>query len=76
MARKYYTLLLREPRDAGWSPQFGDYDRSVVAQEGDDMRDSGSWVKGSKLKIICTGDKGSDIETAVASLNARIAARA
>ena len=32
MARTYYTLFCRE-NDGKWYPQFGDYVRSVVAQE-------------------------------------------
>lgn len=73
--RRYYSLLLREPTDTGWSLQFGDYDRKVVAQEGDDMKQSGSWVKGSKLKIIDTPDGQAEINAAVAELNAQIAFR-
>jgi hypothetical protein len=37
----YYTLLIKE--DGVWAPQFGDYVRSVVAQE---KRDSYHGLKG------------------------------
>lgn len=70
MAKQYYTLLERSKDGILWSPQFGDYDRAVVAQEGDDRRESGSWIEGTKLKIIATGDKQSDIDVAIAALNA------
>jgi len=72
MARKYYTLLERQPREH-WTPQFGDYNRSVVADEGDDMRNSGSHVAGTKYKIICTYDNQESINAKVAELNEGIA---
>lgn len=70
MSKRYYTLLERSKDGLLWSPQFGDYDRAVVAQEGDDRRDGSDWVEGTKLKIIATGDKQSDIDAAIAGLNA------
>lgn len=36
--RPYYYILAREPH--GWTVQFGDYDRKVVAQE---LEDSYVW---------------------------------
>ena len=64
MARKYYTLIVKEPGEE-WAPQFGDYDRNVVAEEGDDYRSNSS----AKLKIICTGPKQAEINAEVARLN-------
>jgi len=69
--RTYYSLLVREP-DGLWAPQFGDFDRAVVAQEGDDMKESGSWVKGSKLKIIAHVSGQAELNKAVAELNANV----
>jgi hypothetical protein len=51
--RKYYTVIEKLP-DGEWTPQFGDYDRAVADQEMRDMKDSGSFVKGTKLKVITT----------------------
>jgi hypothetical protein len=66
-ARKYYLLLQRI--DGRWTVQFGDYDRAVVAQEGQDMRDDFEAVRKKDLTIICTGPKQADIDAAVAALN-------
>ena len=74
MARKYYTLLERTPGQL-WSPEFGDYDRKVVAQEGDDRRESGDFIKGTKFKIITTDGKQASITDAVNELNARCTAQ-
>jgi hypothetical protein len=55
MARRYYSVIEKLPEDGStWSPQFGDYDREVAEQEMRDMRDSGSFVKGTKLRVIAT----------------------
>lgn len=51
--RKYYSVIEKQP-DGKWAPQFGDYDREVAEQEMRDMKDSGSFVKGTKLKVITT----------------------
>ena len=66
--RKYYTLIVKEPGEE-WSPQFGDYDRGVVADEGDGMKSSAIWDRKAKMKIICTGDKQADIDAEIARLN-------
>jgi hypothetical protein len=70
--RKYYTLLEKLPsgRFRGvWTIQFGDYDRSVVVQEMNDMRENGGFVKGTKFKIIATGHTQAEIDAVVAELN-------
>jgi hypothetical protein len=68
MAKKYYTLAIKPNFEGAiWGPQFGDYDREVVAQELEDTKDQ--WLKGSKFKIIKTGDKQADIDAKIAELN-------
>jgi hypothetical protein len=71
MARHYYTLIERDPETKTWSPQFGDYDRNVVVEEGQSMHDSIGFTvpKGTKFKIIKTSAKQDDINAAVAALN-------
>ena len=64
MARKYYTLAIWD--GAQWGPQFGDYNREVVAQE---RADSYAEYLGRHAKIIATGPKKADIEAAIAKLN-------
>jgi hypothetical protein len=72
MARKYFTLCTRT--DGKWSPQFGDYDRAVVAQEADDsywnngIKEEGKFSK-KDMKIISTGARQADIDAGVANLN-------
>jgi hypothetical protein len=60
-AGKYYSLLVFE--DGKWGVEFGDSERSVVAQE---QRDS---YKGKKCKIISTSGNQKEINAAVAELN-------
>lgn len=70
MAKKYYTLVIRE--DGIWSPQFGDYDKSVVTQEAIDSysRDcDGKRIPVKDRKVLTTGPRQADINAAVAALN-------
>lgn len=69
MARKYYTLCERTPGQL-WAPQFGDYSKAVVVQERADMKDSGSFIKGTEFTIITTSGSQQMISEAVAQLNA------
>jgi hypothetical protein len=72
--KKYYTLIAKEP-NGRWSPEFGDFERSVVAQEGDDLLYAGWFDKGTKLKVIVTGPAQKEIDAAIAEINARLDAR-
>jgi hypothetical protein len=65
--RTYYSLLSRAPDDTKWSIEFGDYKRSVVKQERDDMKD-GHYCDHA-FKIIETTDEQSSIDAAVFNLN-------
>lgn len=71
MARTYYTLAVW-PKAEGqqWSPQFGDYDRDVVAQELEDTKTD--WPKGSKFRIIQSADKQEAINASIDALNRKI----
>jgi hypothetical protein len=70
MSRTYYTLLEKHHGDNTWRIAFGDYDREVVAQERDDIRDGGSF-EGQRLKIIWSLDSQEAIDRRVAEINAR-----
>jgi hypothetical protein len=70
--RKYYTLLERTPGEL-WAPQFGDYEREVVEQEQRDMKDSGSFTKGTKFLIIETGTRQYQVSDAIRLLNDELA---
>ncbi len=69
MTRKYYSLLTKA-EDGRWYVQFGDYKKSVVAEERDSMV---SKIARKDTRIITTGSKQSYINAAVAALNAEIA---
>jgi hypothetical protein len=68
--RKYYTLAIRE--DGVWTPQFGDYNRSVVEEERSYVvgHPSGE-VKKKDTKVICSGSSQASINAAIAKLNER-----
>lgn len=72
MAKRYYTLLVRDSsytaRDAGWGVEFGDYDKECVEQERDDKVQSG-WpeVKRCDTAIVTSGDTQDAIDAAVAA---------
>lgn len=59
----YYTLAVKE--GGIWFPEFGDYCRSTVVQEG---RDSYAY---QPRKILKTDGQASSIEAAVAALNTK-----
>jgi hypothetical protein len=75
MARTYYTLAVLPNAEGNrqWSPQFGDYDRDVVAQELEDTRDD--WSKGSKFKIVTSNGTQSGIDAAIDELNTKLQQR-
>jgi hypothetical protein len=62
MGKRYWTLIEWHEDTKKWSPQFGDYSKSVVTQE---WRDS---YKGNGLhyRVICSGDTQAEIEAAIA----------
>lgn len=66
--RTYYTLLERMTGQL-WAPQFGDYDKEVVEQERRDMKDSGSFVKGTSFKIVETDGTQADLTRVVEEEN-------
>lgn len=65
-SRTYFTLAIYE--DKVWSPQFGDYSHSVVADERDD---SWSDLPIKATKILKTNDDQASIDFAVQALNAK-----
>lgn len=67
--RKYYTLCERTPGQL-WAPQFGDWIKAVVVQERADMKDSGSFIKGTEFTIVTTSGSQKELGEVVAQLNA------
>jgi hypothetical protein len=65
--RPYYTLVVRR-LDAWfewWTPEFGDYDKSVVEDEREALMDN-PFVK---TRIVRTTDDQASIDAAIAALN-------
>lgn len=66
--RTYYMLCERLPGKL-WTPEFGDFNKQVVIQERKDMKESGSFVKGTEFKIITNNGTAKAITEAVDQLN-------
>lgn len=66
--RKYYMLCERLPGKL-WTPEFGDFNKQVVIQERADMKESGSFIKGTEFRIITNNGSVKAITDAVAQLN-------
>lgn len=68
----YYTLAIRWTDEPGakFCPEFGDYDREVVADEGISAKEQAIF-EGRKIacRIIRTRDHQDDINAAIAKLN-------
>ena len=63
--KSYYTLLVREQTPgSNWTPQFGDYKRSVVDQDRRDID-----VPRSHTLIICTLDTQEAIDAGIKKAN-------
>lgn len=60
----YFTLAGFDGEQ--WGVVFGDYDKETVEDERDDVRDAGEY---RKLRILRTGDKQTDIQSAIDHLN-------
>jgi hypothetical protein len=54
MPKQYFTLI--EYDGEAWSPQFGDYRRSVVMQERHDRHDSHPFPMLKDLRVVKTED--------------------
>ena len=65
MTKSYFTLFCREENGI-WSPQFGDYVRSVVS---DEARDSYSQYKSKDRKIVKHEDDTDSITREIIRLN-------
>jgi hypothetical protein len=68
--RPYYTLAIRE--QGRWTPQFGDYDRAIVAQEEQDsyrFDPAGQPIRKLDRKIIKTDPDCDAIDAGIAALN-------
>lgn len=67
MSKQYHTLLSRPNKQHTWHIEFGDYSRSCVEDERNDMREGAD--RGTQFKIITTDDQQASIDAAVAKLN-------
>jgi hypothetical protein len=69
MSRKFYTLLVRDGRASDWHIHFGNHSKDAVAQQRNDICDSG-FNRKINTKIISTDDTQADIDAAIRLLNA------
>ncbi len=72
-SRKYYTLLSRERGEPAstWAIEFGDYDRSTVAYERDDMKEAdANFARKREYRIITTSPEQKAIDAEVAKIRA------
>lgn len=69
MSKLYYTLIERDSLTEPWTPQFGDYDRSVVKMERRDRHESYPFPKLTNMMVICTYDNQGAIDAHIAMLN-------
>jgi hypothetical protein len=68
--KPYYTLAICE--SGRWTPQFGDYDRAVVAQEARDsyrLTSDGKPIRACQRIILKSEPDNDSIDAAVAKLN-------
>lgn len=68
MTRKYYTLCERTPGQL-FSPEFGSWIKAEVVQERADLKESGSFIKGTEFVIIETSGSQRAITVEVEVLN-------
>ena len=70
MTRPYYTLVAYNWENDRWYPEFGDYDKSVVQDELDDMNRGYQGTPKRHLKIIKTdSDDQKTINTVIRQFN-------
>lgn len=77
--KPYYTIITRDGLDSPWAPQFGCFNRDVVAQEMADTyadRLSSSYVPKAHRRIIVTDSRKSSIDAEIARLNVRPGSKA
>ena len=73
--RPYFTLIVRDAKDAPWHIYFGDYDRETVAAEREELRSAScDPIPLNRSRIIKTGSRQVAINAAVAKLNAAVEA--
>ena len=66
--KRYYSLIVKEV-GSPWSVQFGDFDKEVVEQELEDEKHN--WPRGTRFRVIKTGAKQEEINSAIRDLNQR-----
>mgnify|MGYP003132001348 FL=1 len=70
MTKPYYTLVAYNLEHDRWYSEFGDYDKSVVQDELDDMNQGYQGISKRHLKIIKTdSDDQRTINTVIRQFN-------
>ena len=72
MNTPYYTLVVYDIDHNMWYAEFGDYDKSVVQDEMDDLSYGYQSILKKNMKIIKTGVEQPEINRAIDIANGRI----
>ena len=71
MTTTYYTLAVYDTEAKKWFPDFGDYKKSIVVEEKENLIWSYLDVKPKHTKILKTNHDQQSIDAAIAKLNER-----
>jgi len=72
MNTPYYTLVVYDIDHNKWFAEFGDYDKSVVQDEMDDLSYGYQSILKKNMKIIKTGVEQSEINRAIDIANGSV----
>jgi hypothetical protein len=65
MTNTYYTLAIYNIENNRWYAEFGDYDKSIVQDEMNDLSEGYQAILKKNMKIIKTSDNQSEINRAI-----------
>ena len=68
----YYTLVVYNIDHNKWYSEFGDYDKSVVQDEMNDLNEGYQSILKKNMKIIKTSDNQSEINRAIDIANGSV----
>jgi hypothetical protein len=72
MNTPYYTLVVYDTEHNMWYAEFGDYDKSVVQDEMDDLSYGYQSILKKNMKIIKTSVDQTEINRAINIANGRV----
>lgn len=72
MNKPYYTLVVYDVDHNKWYAEFGDYDKSVVEDEMEDLNHGYQSILKKNMKIIKTSVDQNEINSAIDVANGRV----